>query len=135
MKKHFMMTMALAILLTTGAVHAGEFADLHKAVMEARDSLITLMKNKDKRGPAQQQLVRDTADAVSNMIAGMTAPAGKEAQFKEMSDNWAAFKKTRREELVPLILEGKEAQAKAIGMGVQKVRLGKVLSLCNELDQ
>ncbi len=130
-----MMTMALAILLTTGAVHAGEFADLHKAVMEARDSLITLMKNKDKRGPAQQQLVRDTADAVSNMIAGMTAPAGKEAQFKEMSDNWAAFKKTRREELVPLILEGKEAQAKAIGMGVQKVRLGKVLSLCNELDQ
>jgi len=68
------------------------------------------------------------------MISTMSAPAGKEAQFKEMSDNWAAFKKTREEELVPLILAGKEAEGKKIAMGIQKERLTKVLTLTKELD-
>jgi len=134
MKKLFTIA-ASALLLLSSSLYAGEFADLHKTVMEARDSLVTLVKNKDKRGPDQQKLVKDTADAVSAQIATMKAPAGKEAEFAEMSKNWADFKKTREEELVPLILAGKQEEGKKIAMGIQKVRLDKVLSLCDELDK
>ena len=134
MKKLFIIA-ASALLLLSSSLYAGEFADLHKTVMEARDSLVTLVKNKDKRGPDQQKLVKDTADAVSAQIATMKAPAGKEAEFAEMSKNWADFKKTREEELVPLILAGKQEEGKKIAMGIQKVRLGKVISLCAELDK
>ena len=134
MKKIFTIA-ALALLLLSSSLYAGEFADLRKTVMEARDSLVTLVKNKDKRGPDQQKLVKDTADAVSAEIATMKAPAGKEAEFAEMSKNWADFKKTREEELVPLILAGKQEEGKKIAMGIQKVRLDKVLSLCDELDK
>ncbi len=131
MKKLFI----IPLLLMSFTVNAGEFAKLYDTVMEARDSLVTLVKNKNKRGPAQQKLVKDTANAVSAMIATMKAPAGREAEFNEMVKNWAAFKKTREEELVPLILAGRQAEGKKIAMGIQKVRLKKVLTLCKALDQ
>ncbi|MFQ5480844.1 MAG: hypothetical protein ACE5DW_06165 [Thermodesulfobacteriota bacterium] len=112
---------------------AGEFADLKSKVNEARDTLVTMVKNKDKRGADQQKLVKDTADAVSAALSKLKAPAGKEAQFKELSDNWNAFKKTREEELVPLLIAGKDAKAKAIALGIQKERLKKVLDNCDAL--
>lgn len=134
MKKLFTV-LALALLLLSSSLYSGEFSDLHKMVMDARDSLVVMVKNEDKRGAEQQKLVKDTANAVSAKIATMKAPAGKEAQFTEMSKNWADFKKTREEELVPLILAGKQEEAKKIAMGIQKKRLGKVVALCAELDK
>lgn len=134
MKKLFTV-LALALLLLSSSLYSGEFSDLHKMVMDARDSLVVMVKNEDKRGTEQQKLVKDTANAVSAKIATMKAPAGKEAQFTEMSKNWADFKKTREEELVPLILAGKQEEAKKIAMGIQKERLGKVVALCAELDK
>ncbi len=134
MKKFISTIIISGFLFVSTLANAGQFGDLHTKVVEARDALITMVKNTDKRGPAQQKLVKDSADAVSAMIATMKAPAGKEAQFKEMSDNWAAFKKTREEELVPLILAGKQEEGKKIAMGIQKVRLTKVLTLTKELD-
>ena len=134
MKKLFIIPV-LALLFMVSSVFAGEFMHLHKTVMDARDSLVTLVKHKDKRGTVQQKLVKDTANAVSAEIATLKAPKGKEHAFKEMSKNWADFKKTREDELVPLILAGKGVQAKKIAMGIQKTRLKKVLKLCKELDK
>jgi len=134
MKKLISSVLVSGLLLASSIANAGQFGDLHAKVVEARDALITMVKNTDKRGEAQQKLVKDSANAVSAMIATMSAPAGKEQQFKEMADNWAAFKKTREEELVPLILAGKQAEGKKIAMGVQKERLTKVLKLSKELD-
>jgi hypothetical protein len=134
MKKILSMFIIPLFMLVTSIANAGEFAILYEKVMDARDTLVTLVKNTDKRGPEQQKLVKDTANAVSAMLVTMSAPAGKEAEFKEMSDNWYAFKKTREEELVPLILAGKQAEGKAIAMGIQKERLTKVLTLLKELD-
>ena len=134
MKKLISAVVVSGLLFISSFANAGQFGDLHSKVVEARDELITMVKNPDKRGPEQQKLVKDSADAVSAMIAKMSAPAGKEKQFKEMADNWAAFKKTREEELVPLILAGKQEEGKKIAMGVQKERLTKVLTLTKELD-
>jgi len=65
--------LATALFLLSSSLSAGEFADLHKMVVEARDSLVVLVKNEDKRGEAQQKLVKDTANAVSAKIATMKA--------------------------------------------------------------
>lgn len=129
---------AAAIILSSGIsfmANAGDFADLSEKVSAARSSLISLMLHADQRGAEQQKLVKDTADAVSAAIAKMKAPAGKEAQFKVMAENWAAFKKTREEELVPLILKGKDEEAKKLAGGIQKERLMKVKEMITEMDQ
>lgn len=135
MKKIFCVLVALLIVpVFAGPSYAGEFGELKKKVTEARESLVTLLKNKDKRGADQQKLVKDTADAVSAALAKMKAPAGKDAQFKELVDNWSAFKKTREDELVPAILAGKQEEADKLATGIQRERLKKVLDSCDALD-
>lgn len=114
---------------------AGEFGVLKSKIADARDPLVTMLKDPSKRGADQQKLVKDSAAAVSDAIAKMKAPAGKEAHFKELKDTWAAFKKTREEELVPLILKGKQAEAEKIAVGVQKDRMKKMNDLCDALDK
>lgn len=131
--KKLLLTAFAIVSLAALPVHAGEYDDLRTKVSAARDSLVEMMLNKDKRGADQQKLVKDTADAVSAQLAKMKAPAGKEAKFKELNETWNAFKKTRETELVPLILKGNDEEAKKIGGGIQKERITNCQKLINEL--
>jgi len=134
MKKFFTSCLvAMAALFMAPWANANEFTDLRAELSAARESLVTLLVNKDKRGADQQKIVKDTANAVSAHLAKMKAPAGKEAQFKELLDNWNAFKKTRETELVPAILAGKEDEAKKLAGGIQKERITKCQQMVSEL--
>lgn len=134
MKNVFLaLAFALVSLCLTPVAHANEFADLRAEMSAARESLVTMLVNKDKRGADHQKLVKDTANAVSAHLAKLKAPAGKEAQFKELVDNWNAFKKTREADLVPAILAGKEDEAKKLAGGIQKERYTKCQQMVGEL--
>lgn len=135
MKKMFAIFAAVILAGISTIANAGEFGDLKTAMSDARESLVAMMVHKDKRGADQQKVVKDTADAVSAQLAKMKAPAGKEAQFKELVENWNAFKNTREKELVPAILKGNDGEAKKIAGGIQKERITKCLALTSELDQ
>jgi len=123
----------IAIFLFASATFAGEFDDLRAEMTAARESLVTLVVNKDKRGADQQKLVKETADKVSAHLSKMKAPAGKEAQFKDLQETWAAFKKTRESELVPAVLAGKDDDAKKLVNGIQKERYTKCQQILAEL--
>ena len=121
------------VLLAPVWAQDAEFASLRAELSAARESLVTMLTNKDKRGADQQKIVKDTADKVSAHLAKLKAPAGKEAQFKELVDNWNAFKKTRETELVPAILAGKDDEARKLAGGVQKDRITKCQQMVGEL--
>lgn len=134
--KNIIIIFALGVLSWAASpVSAGEFSDLTSGLNEARNSLATMVSNKDQRGAVQQKLVKDTADAVSASLAKMKAPSGKEGMFKELVDTWKAFRETRDKELVPALLQGEEEKAETILWGIQKERYGKCLYLIRELDQ
>lgn len=135
MKKLFAVFMMMSFMFVAVLAHAGEFGDLKKKIGEARDSLVVMVKNKDKRGADQQKLVKDTADAVSTALSKIKSPAGKEAKFKELVETWFAFKKTRENELVPALLAGKQEDAEKLAGGIQKERMKKLNDLCDELDK
>lgn len=116
------------------SANAGEYAELRTRISDARTSLLLMMRHKDKRGPEQQKLVKDTADVVSIQLAEMKAPAGKEAQFRELVTTWNAFKETREKELVPAILRGDDEEAKKTSYGIQQERVTKCMELTRELD-
>lgn len=124
---------SLVIAFFALSASAGEFDDLRTEMTAARESLVTFTLNKDKRGADQQKIVKETADKVSAHLAKMKAPAGKEAQFKELVETWAAFKKTRETELVPAVLAGKDDEAKKLVTGIQKERYTKCQQLLGEL--
>ncbi|MBI5184675.1 MAG: hypothetical protein HZA01_02980 [Nitrospinae bacterium] len=133
MKKLLTVSALSFFVLFAVVVHAGEFGDLKKKISDARESFVAMLKNPDKRGEDQQKLVKDTANAVSATIAGIKAPAGKEAQFKELADTWSAFKNTRETELVPMVLSGKQEDAEKLAGGIQKERLKKINEICDAL--
>lgn len=134
MKKLFVsFLVAVAAMGASSVASANEFADLRTKLSAARESLVTMLVNKDKRGADHQKLVKETADSVSAQLLKIKAPAGKEAQFKELVDTWNAFKKTRETELVPAILAGKDDEAKKLAGGVQKERITKCQQLVGEL--
>ena len=126
-------SLALALFLSPALAAPADFADLRAKLSAARESLVTMLVNKDKRGADHQKVVKDTADAVSASLAKLKAPPGKVAQFKELVENWNAFKATREKELVPAILAGKDAEAKAIATGIQKERITRCQQLVGEL--
>lgn len=134
MKKLFATLAAIALTTFTNTALAGDFDELRTKLSAARESLVTMLLNKDKRGADQQKLVKDTADAVSAHLARIKAPAGKEAQFKELVETWNAFKHTRETALVPAILAGKDDEAKKIAGGIQKERITKCQTLTSELE-
>lgn len=134
MKKLFVILASIVLTGMATLASAGEFGDLRSKLSAARESLVTMMLHKDQRGIDQQKQVKDTADAVSAQLAKMKAPAGKEAQFKELVATWNAFKDTREKELVPAILKGNDEEAKKIAGGVQKERITKCQTLTSELD-
>lgn len=112
---------------------AGDFGDFRTKLNAARASLVDMTVHKDRRGEDQQKVVKETADAVSVQLAKMKAPAGKEAQFKELVDTWNAFKETREKELVPAILKGDDKLVKSLSLGIQKERLAKCITLSKQL--
>ncbi|MCI4625082.1 MAG: hypothetical protein L3V56_03880 [Candidatus Magnetoovum sp. WYHC-5] len=135
MKKFISLFVMMTVMLMAYSAFAGEFADLQKKITETREALVTMVNDKAKRGEEQQKMLKTTTEAVNTALAGMKAPAGKDAQFKELTDTWNAFTKTRDEELVPALLAGKDDDAKKLATGIQKERFEKLVSLCGELDK
>ena len=127
------LSVALITLGSSTLAAANEFSDLRGKLSAARESLVTMLVNKDKRGADHQKVVKDTADAVSAQLSKLKAPAGKEAQMKELVETWNAFKKTREVDLVPAILAGKDDEAKKLAGGIQKERITKCQQLVGEL--
>jgi hypothetical protein len=125
---------ALVFLLST-PVFAGEFMALRDEIVTARQALVTMVTRRDKRGPDQQKLVKDSAAAVSGHFAKLKAPKGKEAEFIELKHTWESFKRTREEELVPAILANEREKFEKIGAGIQKERLDRMYAILAQLEK
>lgn len=134
-KKRLAVFAAVFLAVALMPAHAGQFGELRGKLSAARESLVVMVFQKDKRGPEQQKLVKDTADAVSAQLAKMKAPMGKGTQFKELVDTWQAFKDTREQELVPAILKGDDETVKRLVWGIQKDRYTKCMALIREIDE
>lgn len=106
-----------------------DFEVLRQEIAAARQALVTMILHRDMRGADQQRQVKATADAVSATLAKLQAPAGKEAEFKELKSTWDAFRKTREKELVPAILRQDQPTYERIGAGIQKERLDRMYAL------
>ncbi|HMW17209.1 MAG TPA: hypothetical protein PKN13_05510 [Accumulibacter sp.] len=114
-------------------VTAATTAEVKAAIGPVRDSLMTMLKNADKRGPDQQALVKNSADKVSNLIRDLNVAADKKARLDELKKIWGDFNRLRETKVVPLILAGNIADAEKLVTGEQKERLMTIIKLCDEL--
>ncbi len=92
-----------------------------------------MLNDNKKRGEFWQKLAHESADVVSDALNRIHAPHGRESLVKELADIWHAFRSTREEHVVPLILAGREAEAAKIVKSVQAERISSAVRLCEAL--
>jgi hypothetical protein len=126
---------AIGLSMFSFTVQAGEFRDLKDKIAAVRSAMIEMALHKDKRGTDKQNEGKNKVDATRAAIASLKAPAGKEAQFKELKEILTAFLNTRDNELLPLVLNGKDDEVKKILATVQKDRFTKMSMLIDDLDK
>lgn len=103
--------------------------------MVARRAVIVMLGDRNKRGEYWQKMAKESAATVSDALSRIYAPPGKESLFNELLDTWEAFRKTREEVLVPLILAGKQAEAEKLAKGIQAERMKRTAQLCDALGR
>jgi hypothetical protein len=123
------------LLVVSATASAGEFTVLKDEITAARASLVNMVTNRGKRGPAEQKLVKETAEAVSVHLSRLKAPQGKATEFQELKETWNAFKSTRENELVPAILANETEKVTRLGAVIQKARLERMYALIQILDK
>jgi hypothetical protein len=129
MTKSSLLLLAAIATLGTGAVQAAPADDACAALMDARGNLVKMLDSSDKA--ANDGLKANIAAATAKVDATLAAMAksynaGDEAKAATFKPTWEEFKATRDGEIVPLIYAGKNAEAKAIGTGIQAQRMGKM---------
>jgi len=123
----------LILAISFGAVgaQASSPKECKDKVAAARASLVELMGG--KKDQAQQSLVSSTAQSADECLMKL-AVKGKEKDVQDLVKVWKEFKTTRETELVPKILAGKDAEAKALGTGIQKERVDKMMALFSKIE-
>lgn len=124
--------LAVTIGFSDGAL-ASSGSEIKAAMGPLRDSLLTMLKNADKRGPEQQKAVKETANKVSQLVKELKVPADKESAAAELKSVWGEFNKVREEKVVPAILAGNTSEAEKLVNGEQKQRLMKIMQICDQL--
>lgn len=126
---------ALVLSLAAAPASKGEFLLLRHEIVAARKALVDMVLYREKRGPEQQALVKDSANKVSATLAMLQAPTGKGPEFNELKATWSAFKQTREKELVPAILAGEREKYDKLAAGIQKERLDRMYALLGNLEK
>lgn len=129
MHKSALLLIASLATLSSGAALAAPADDACAALMDARGNLVKMLDSTDKA--ANDGLKANIAAATAKVDATVAAMAksynaGDEAKAAAFKPTWEEFKATRDGEIIPLIYAGKNAEAKAIGTGIQGQRMGKM---------
>lgn len=120
------LSLAALLLILAQPSLAAPNDDACAALMEARGHLVAMIGSSDK---AAQEDLKGKVQAASAKLDGVLAAMSKsynadqEAKSAAFKPVWEAFKNTRETEIIPNVLAGKVAEAKAVAGGVQAERM------------
>jgi len=123
-----------SLLLTVASAHAAPSDDACAALMEARGHLVAMIGSTDKAAHADLKTkIHAASDKVDATVNSMLKSynAGNESQANAFKPVWEAFKTTRENEIIPAVLAGKNADAKALATGIQAERMKQMRGALN----
>ena len=130
----FALGILASLLFAAGSAHAAPSDDACSALMEARGHLVAMIGSTDKA--THNDLVPKIHAASSKLDAVLNSMqksynAGNETQANAFKPVWEAFKATRENEIIPAVLAGKNADAKALATGIQTERMKQMRGAMN----
>lgn len=112
---------------------------LQKDFKDVRALLLKTILERDVEGLENSRAaLREISGSIDGNINGLLSGEGAVCEklrpsVLEVRELWCAFKKTRDEEILPAILEGRFADASNIAMGIQEQRYREFTSIVNLL--
>ncbi len=105
---------------------------------DVRLALIMMMSDSDRAGKELwHQRVKENAEEISGLIQRLLERNKYEpkilSDIEELNKVRLAFKETRDTQIIPLIYDGKIAEAKSLGLGIQTERFEKIRSITMEM--
>ena len=106
--------------------------------MTQRENMIAMIGSRDvtvhkDRQAAVAAVTKALDDGLTAVLADAGTTADQAAKLKAFKEIWIAYKTTRDTEVVPLIVAGKNADARLISTGIQAERLQKLVTLLGDL--
>lgn len=119
------------------AVDKNDINDLKTKLLDARTALVTMLGESDKtKQEGYRTTIKKLTDETLALFPKLIEKAkgtNVEAKLKDLKAAWDIFRNTRDNEVIPNFFEGKVAEAKAVGGGIQKERFAKISSMVDEL--
>lgn len=111
---------------------------LHSKVNAVRIALMNMMNESEKsKQDSQYKVIKDLTGEIdtrfNNLLKNTAMKEDMIVIIKEVNNIWIAFKDTRDGELIPAIYAGRQKEAKALAMGIQRERYNKFVALTDEM--
>ncbi|HBR17891.1 MAG: hypothetical protein A3G39_09345 [Deltaproteobacteria bacterium RIFCSPLOWO2_12_FULL_43_16] len=111
---------------------------LHSKVNAVRIALMNMMNESEKsKQDSQYKIIKDLTGEIdtrfNNLLKNTAMKEDMIAIIKEANNIWIAFKDTRDSELIPAIYAGRQKEAKALAMGIQRERYNKFVALTDDM--
>jgi response regulator RpfG family c-di-GMP phosphodiesterase len=114
------------------------FYDFKEKLTDVRRLLLTMILDRSSESLTEHEVsLMEITRAIDDNIARILGGEGEEeirAAVFEIKDVWAAFKKTRDEEIIPALHDGRFDDAAKLASGVQEERYRKFISIAELVD-
>lgn len=125
-------------IVTMEYANTSDLLALKASENEIRLALLMMMSDSDRAGKELwHQRVKENAEEISKSIQRLLE-RNKDvpkilSKLEELNKVRLAFKETRDTQIIPLIFDGKIAEAKSLGLGIQTERYEKIRSITLEM--
>ncbi len=113
-------------------------SSLHAKLNNVRASLLTMMSETERPKQEAQhgvikKLTNEIDESFNTLLTSEDLKSNTVSILKEAYSNWAAFRDTRDNELIPAIYAGRLDKARELALGIQKERYNKFVALTDQL--
>ena len=123
------------VVAAPSTAFAGKVEDIQTRLNQSRQQTMAMLSETDKTvlEMRYEEALASSKEVDASLQSALADPSlqAQHASFEEFKQVWDVFKTTRDQEIVPLLMAGKQEQARALA---QKVQLGRFKRMNDLLD-
>jgi hypothetical protein len=127
---YVLLLVSISFFVATSTAFAGKVEDIQTKLNQSRQQTMAMLSETDKtvlemRYEEALASSKEVDASLRNALADLSLQA-QHASFEEFKQVWDTFKTTRDQEIVPLLMAGKQEQARALAQSAQLDRFKRM---------
>ena len=128
--------LSIAWLVFACPVQAGQVADIKSMLGTTRQHTMAMLSEDDRTVlEMRYEEALQSSKQVDTLLAAALKDASLQPTLQQFQSLWEAFKKTRDDEIIPLLFAGARDKARGMAQAIQAPRFKKMNELLESLPQ